>query len=72
MNDKKSGGAFRRSAGADVRGNAFAINAVNRAVDRVRHVCERDAVPRITANAIVRAMQIAVSEVCTGRVEGGE
>lgn len=67
---KKSGGASGRKDGPDTRGNAFAINAVNRAVDRVRHVCERDAVPRLTADAIVRAMQIAVTEVCTGRVEG--
>lgn len=66
---KKSGGAFGRKDGPDTRGNAFAINAVNRAVDRVRVVCADYGIDRIPADAIVRAIQVALTEVCTGRVE---
>lgn len=65
-NDKTR--AFSRKA--DLRGSAFAINRVQAAIDRVRIICEERGVDRIATDAIVTAVNIAVTEMCTGRVEG--
>lgn len=69
---EKDGSPFRRVGKADLRAHAFAINRVQASIDRVRVICAERGVERVATDAIVLAVQIAVTEMCTGRIEGSE
>ena len=54
---------------ADLPAIAFHLNSLQRALDRVRLACEAHGVDRVARDAIIRSMQIAITEACSGRVE---